>query len=343
MVGLMQRTGPPRLSNFGAGVNQQSSQIFLPVAFLSSACVLLLAGCQGNDPTLGSDLRNVELRATVEANKSLAISSPVDGKVTSVKISEGSSVQSGELLLTLANPSIEKDYELARAQAALAASRYRNVRSAQGPLGTSGEGQLSRERATSRIVENKRAKLERYRELYKSNDISKQEMEDAENEYAWAVRDHLNEQSSGRPAGGSESAREAALAELQKAQAEEIVARARRDSLMVTAPIGGFVTRLAVTEGQAVYARDPLVDLSDISILKVRGEISAELLSLARPGRNVEVKVFSVPPKTFRTKIDHVTAFGDSTTPGGASVIVAIPNPDGMIQPKTPARIMIRF
>jgi len=314
----------------------------MPVLFLLFS--LMIIGCQGEQKTLGSDLRNIEIRAVVSANKSLTVSAPSDGKASSIQVREGILVKQGEPLMVLTNPIVERDYEFARAQTMLAQSRFRSAQSGTFlPSAGSGQESLNRERAMATIVENKRAKLERYRQLRKGNDVSKQELEDAENEHAWAVRDYLNESALRAAPSGPSGDRAVALAELQKAQADESAARQRREAMQIVAPISGSITAVRITEGQSVYARDALVEIADLSSLKVRGEISPELITLASAGRVVEVKVFSVPPRTFRAQIDYVVANSGSVPGGGATVVVTIPNARQLIQPSTPARISIRF
>ena len=55
----------------------------------------------------------------------------------------------------------------------------------------------------------------------------------------------------------------------------------------------------------------------------------------------VDVKIFSVPPRTFADEIDSVvqTQAGESRS---ALVVVTIPNPDRSVQPNTEALITLR-
>ena len=105
--------------------------------------------------------------------------------------------------------------------------------------------------------------------------------------------------------------------------------------------IAGTVTRIHVVPGQALFARDPIADVADLSTLHVRGNVAPELLRYVKPGQRVEVKVLSVPPRSFADEIEYVVPpqGGESR---GASVIVVIPNPDGSLQPNTEALITIR-
>lgn len=175
--------------------------------------------------------------------------------------------------------------------------------------------------------------------LRRTQDVTAQELEDAENEHAWAVRDYLNERGSGGAVASSD--RTGLYAELEKAQAEESLARERRSSLKIKAPISGAITGIKVIKGQTVYTRDSLFDIADISRVEVRGEISSDLIRQVRPGMPIEVKVFTVPTRTMQTKIDHVVPMQSG---GAASVVVVVlPNRDNLLRPNTPARMTVRF
>jgi len=191
------------------------------------------------------------------------------------------------------------------------------------------------------VLENKRAKLQRYRELRRHNDVAEQELEDAENEYAWAQRDYLTQRDGGEGVRVDDRNRAALQIELVKAHADERAARERLDALRITSPISGTVTATHAIQGQAVYTRDPLLDVTDLSTIEVRGDIAPELLQFVQPGTPVDVKIFSVPPRTFRVAVDHVVAALPNSS--ASSVVVRLPNGDGQIKPNTPAKITARF
>jgi len=129
--------------------------------------------------------------------------------------------------------------------------------------------------------------------------------------------------------------------EREKAAAEEKFATERRALLQIAAPFAGTVMRVHVIPGQAVFPRDPIADLADLSTVQVRGDVAPELLRFLRPGMHVDVKVFSVPPRTFADEIDYVIP-AQQTESRAAVVVVTIPNPDHSAQPNTEALITVR-
>jgi multidrug resistance efflux pump len=312
------------------------------LSFLTLAIALLTARCQVVDPSLGSEVRNIEIKANTAAGKAMTVAAPMDGKITRLAVAEGAGVSGGQLLITLSNPSVERDYELARAQVALAESNLHERNAADGGMrlisndnGTSGRV----ENALELVLENKRAKLKRYRELRLGRDVSEQELEDAENEYAWAERDYLSQRSPTLVSAPSN--RRLLETELAKARAEERLARERLQSLQVTSPLPGTVTALRAIEGQPVYTRDPLVDVTDTSTIEVRGTMASDLIRYVHSGTPVEVKVFSVPPRTFKAVIDHVVPMPEGAD--GSLVVVRLPNDNNLVRPNTPAKITALF
>jgi multidrug resistance efflux pump len=280
-------------------------------------------------------VRNIEIKATTAPVRALTIAAPIDGRIVKIGTAEGSAVSSGQVLITLSNPSVARDCEFARAQVALAESNLRGQTPRPVQASNASVGRVTS--ALELVLANKRTKLARYRELRRGHDVTVQELEDAENEYAWAERDYANERASLVAPPAVEPNRRVLELELAKARAEEKLARERRAALQIASPLPGTVTAVRGIEGQMIYARDPLVDVTDVSTIEVRGEISPDLLRYVHAGTPVEVKVFSVPPQTFRASIDHVVSMQAGAA--NSTVVVRLRNDNKVIQPNTPARI----
>jgi len=121
-----------------------------------------------------------------------------------------------------------------------------------------------------------------------------------------------------------------------------MLAESRQKTLTVRAPMAGVVTRLAAVEGHTAGARDPLAEVMALSSLDVRAEVAPDLLRIARPGTPVEVKVLSVPPRVFLDKIAYVVpSRPNAQGEPRAAIVATIANPDGALQPGTPATLTI--
>jgi multidrug resistance efflux pump len=95
----------------------------------------------------------------------------------------------------------------------------------------------------------------------------------------------------------------------------------------VKAPIDGIVTRVAARPGETVFTRDSIADIANTSTVEVRAPIAPELTRYVHAGLPVEVKVFTVPPRRFTVPVRNVIPAG-----GGATLVLQLPNPDGVLQ-----------
>ena len=305
-------------------------------AWVCVAAALLLAACgDERDEAVAADVPKVEIRAQVASAQTATAIATVDGKVAGITVTEGTVVQPGQLLATLTNASVDRDLAHTRAQVAVAEQRLRDARR---PIATSlilGDAG-ARERASAEILKNRETKRERYRELYKTRDVSKEELENAENEYAAALRDYLAERERASIKVVQTDTSLLQL-ELEKARAEEAYVNERKSLLRVVAPMGGVVTRVHARAGDSVFLRDPTAEISNNAVVDVRGAIAPELVRYVRAGMPVEVKVFTVPPRKFTVPVKAVVP-----APSGATIVVDLPNPDAVLQAGQQAMITVK-
>lgn len=244
-------------------------------------------------------------------------------------------MQAGAVVATLSNPGIDRDIAYAKAQVAVAEQKLRDARRPIAQtliLGDAG----ARERASAEILKNAEARRDRYRQLFATHDISKQELEDAESAYAAALRDWLveRERASQKVVQTDNSVLQL---ELERAKAELAFASERRVLLEVKAPISGVVTRVSARPGESIFPRDAVVEIANTTRVEVRGTIAPELTRYVRAGMPVETKVFTVPPRRFTVPIKNVLPGN-----GGATLIVELPNPDGVLQAGQTAVVTVK-
>jgi multidrug resistance efflux pump len=300
-------------------------------ALLSVLAWTFAAACTDRPEAVAADVPGLEVRATVATPQTASAIAAVDGRIATLLVAEGAAVQQGATIATIVNPAIDRDIAYARAQVAVAEQRLREARRPIAQtliLGDAG----ARERASAEILKNREAKRDRYRQLFASHDISKQELEDAENEYASALRDWLveRERASQKVIQTDDSILKL---ELERAKAELAFANERRGLLDVRAPISGVVTRVAARPGETIFPRDPVVEIANNATVEVRGTIAPELQRFVRSGMPVEVKVLTVPPRRFTVPIKNVL-------PG--TIVVELPNPEGMLTAGQSAVITVK-
>lgn len=302
-----------------------SLRLVLLVPFLALGALR----CDRPDSAAASTRPKVEVKAAVAPTETVVINSPTDGRLRELLVAEGASVKVGQTVATIVNAAVERDLAHARAQVALAESRLRHYSRQRNSKSD------EREQAAASIVRNKAAKLERMRKLYDTRDVAEQEYREAENEYAAARRDWLAERE--RLANTISDPLLLRL-EAEKARADELYATERKTALVVTSPVEATITRAFKRPGELIYTREPLFELSDNSVVEIRGSVAPELLQHIRPGSTVDVKVLTVPVRRFREPIARIVNNGGAEPP---AIAVRVPNPDRALQPGLPAVITI--
>jgi multidrug efflux pump subunit AcrA (membrane-fusion protein) len=298
---------------------------------------LFLVGCRRSE-TRADDPPPIEIKAMVHPAQSAAVAAQIDGQVTSIHVAVGTAVAAGTPIAALSNATVERDAAVAHANLAWIETRLR--RGGKAPVVAAPRQSRSNLEITSRILQIKKERLDKLRQLRKTSDVTTQEVEQAEAEYLFALRDYNQMRSGGPSVAAAGDDTQLLRIERDKAAAEDKFAAQRRGLLQVTSPIAGTVTRLAVTQGQAVFPRDVIAEVSDVATLHVTGGVAPELLRYIKPGMPVQVKIFSVPPRTFADEIDSIIpAAPDSRT---ATVVVSIPNPDRSLQSNIDAVISLR-
>jgi len=274
------------------------------VALISLSALLI--SCN-DDPSSASaaEQPRIEVKAAVAPFDSVNVVSPIDGRVASVKLSEGAAVHPGDVVIQLTNATVDRDLAYAHAQLVIARAKLRP------------------HHVENALFRAKQQKLARYRALLKTGDVSKQDVDDVEAEVA-AATPH-----------DPEIDRDVVQAEIERAQADEAVAEQRRSMLTITAPANGTIAKLKVHAGDDVFPRDTVAEIVDASTARVQAQVAPELLRFIHTGSNVDVKLLTVPPRTFREPVAHIDA-SEST------ITVNVPNPDRLLRPGTPAVLVVQ-
>ncbi|THF63217.1 efflux RND transporter periplasmic adaptor subunit [Pseudothauera rhizosphaerae] len=138
----------------------------------------------------------------------------------------------------------------------------------------------------------------------------------------------------------SQSARDESASRLEVARAAVELADARYRRMILVAPFDGIVGIRQVSVGDFVKDGDPLVNLEDISVLKVDFRLPETLLPRLRVGQALEVGSDSLPGERFAARVDAIDPLVDAQ--GRAAVIRAsLANPEGRLRPGMFARVRL--
>jgi HlyD family secretion protein len=153
-------------------------------------------------------------------------------------------------------------------------------------------------------------------------------------------------------------AREAELAvtraRMQEAAAAVTEARSVLDDLAISAPVGGTVTGRFVNLGEVVNAGTPLLELTDLGRLYLKGYLPETQIGRVRRGMPARIHVDAYPGEPFAATLRYVAARAEFTPKEVQTVdervklvyevrLYADQNPGGRLNPGQPADGMIRW
>lgn len=138
----------------------------------------------------------------------------------------------------------------------------------------------------------------------------------------------------------SDRARDESLANVHVLEAKLALAEARLSKLQIRAPFSGIVGIRNVSIGDYVKDGTDLVNLEDISSVKVDFRVPEKYADVVHKGQAIEVLVDALPGKPFRAKVDAVDPQVDSS---GRSALLRgrIDNPEGRLKPGMFARVRL--
>jgi len=145
----------------------------------------------------------------------------------------------------------------------------------------------------------------------------------------------------------TESRFQSAQAQLDLSRAQANQSKARLDELqinlantVVTSPVNGFIARRAVDPGASVGQNAPVVDVVDISRVRLVANVVEKDLNQLQTGDTTRVQVDAYPGETFTGRIARVSPVLDPAT-RTAPIEIEIPNPDFRLKPGMYARVRI--
>ena len=142
----------------------------------------------------------------------------------------------------------------------------------------------------------------------------------------------------------NEARYQAAVAQIDLAKAQSTQSRARLDELrinlantVIVSPVNGFVAKRAVDPGAFVSQNAPVVDVVDISRVRLVVNVVERDLKELKAGDGAKVEVDAFPGETFQARIARVAPVLDPAT-RTAPIEIEIPNPDFRLKPGMYAR-----
>ncbi len=243
-------------------------------------------------------------------SENIKIGSELSGKLKSVNVEEGDSIQRGQVLAVLENADYLAEVKSAEAQVnAKDAALRKVVNGARGQERAEAWSTVDEARA---VMENARSEKERREKLFAAGVISKEEQERYAREYDVdkakyqeaaqhhsLVDDHAREED-----------QSLAEAELQLARAQLQEAQARYEKTFIRSPIDGTVLRKHHRNGESVSnsatAPDPVLTIGDKKVLRVRVDVDETDVSKVQVGQKAYVTADAFGKQKFWGQVVRV-------------------------------------
>jgi len=263
----------------------------------------------------------------------VTIYSKVQGWVENINVREGDRVKQGQVLVTL--DIREAEAAVSQAQANLEAAKAR-VQQVKATAEETVQSQIQQTKANLDLAE---ADLRRFQELLEKNFISRQQLDEARTKYNVAQAAYNLALNSLRQRTWET---DLALAEAQVRQAKAALdlAQAQLQNLIILSPMNGGVTKRYVDPGTMVKDTTPILNLMDLSEMKlVVNVIEREFIHLQK-GQPVNITVTAFPDRMFTGKIEIITPALEVQS-RTAEVQISIPNPGFLLKPGMFGRVEI--
>lgn len=140
----------------------------------------------------------------------------------------------------------------------------------------------------------------------------------------------------------SQQALDNTQAALQVQEAALALAQARFDKTRIRAPFAGIVGIRNVSVGDYVKEGQDLVNIEDISTLKIDFRLPESYLPQLRPGQRLEVSSDALPGQAFSAVLDAINPLVEA---GGRAISLRahLPNGDGRLRPGMFVRVRLIF
>jgi HlyD family secretion protein len=293
----------------------------IAIAFVALLLGVGITVYLGQQKMKGGDLT---YSGTVEAATISNLAFQVGGKVARVLVTEGQKVEKDQILA-----------ELDRAEFAAAQDQAKaNLEKSAGSLGQlSAQLDITRKTLPDDVVRAEaglssardvlaeaKSNKERYDQLYSRQVVSKKEWEGVTLAYDTARARVAEAEAMLRQAksnlgriGVTEREVEAARAQMAASKAALEQARIQFDRTQLRAPFPGIVTSKNIEPGEAATPTRQAITLSDLSSVKIKIYVGETEIGKVKPGQKAEVKVDSLPGKTFEGTVSYISPEGEFT------------------------------
>ncbi len=293
-------------------------------------CVGLHFGCNSRDG------ETITATGTIEATE-ITLSAQSGGQVKRIIADEGDIVRAGDTLLIIDDTDWYFQFEQTRGGYEMAEAQYQLV-----TKGARTEDILLAEAN----YKNAQTDLKRMEELWRTKSVSEKQLDDARTRFT------ISQQTWEKMKRGSRQEEiDAARARRDQTKALWASMQKKVNDCIVTAPMGGTITKRYVEQGELASIGTALFRISDLSIMNITIYVSELDLPKIKLNQKAIVNVDAFPKRDFEGGVTFISSVAEFTpkniqtkderTKLVFSVKVKVPNPEGILKAGIPADVTL--
>ncbi len=253
------------------------------------------------------------VQGEVEATQ-IRVASKVPGRIETLLIKEGQTVQKGQQLIQLESPEIQA--KMRQAEAARKAAKAQDKKAVNGARKEQITAAYNMWQKAKAGAEFAKKTFQRIEKLHNEGVIPAQKRDEAEAKFKAAV---VTEQAAKAQYELAESGaryedKQAAAALVQQADGAIAEVEAYMNETRLAAPISGEIAEIIAQTGELVSTGFPIVTIVDLEDIWVTFNLKEEMLSKMRKGDVFEAKFPALEQQSIKLEVTYLKALGDYAT-----------------------------
>ena len=253
------------------------------------------------------------IQGEVDATQ-IKVSAKIAGRIDKLHVTEGDTVEAGQVLVTLDSPEIQA--KLSQAMAA------RKAATAQEQKAFTGERKENIQAAYNNWMKAKAGvdlsvkTYQRVQRLYAEGGVSAQKRDEAEAQKQSAVETERAARAVYEMAqtGARAEDKMAASAMVEQASGAVSEVEAYLREMNLKAPARGEISTIVAQQGEIVSAGYPIINLVDLSDLWITFNLREDLMSRIRMGEEFDATFPALGNARIRLKVSYINALGSYAT-----------------------------
>lgn len=287
------------------------------------------------DVQLGQIDNSLSVIGNVVASKQVSVHPKLSGKIESLIVSKGDTVEKGQKLVQLDQSDILNSVKQSQASLQSAQANMDQSKERQGTDTTQAQQNVN---DAQRSYNEAKLNFDRNKTLYVQEAISKQQYEQAESSLKQA-ESSLTIAQENLVTAKSDVNLKTLQAAVNQSQVSLDVARSQLADTMVEAPISGVIATLEPEEGEYVSPQSPIMTIIQTNPLLVKASITEEQLLLIQEGKSLTVHIQSIGANV-QCKVTFISPITEEQNRSYPIELIVEDAPDNM-KPGMVAKILL--